>query len=79
VKRKPSSEQRMVARLRTLPLLHVEPVYKMREGRLIKDLWLVQEHGKYGDRDCATLGGACAVDVVLRDEEVPLLCARSKG
>ena len=45
-----------------LQLAHVEPVFKMREGRPVKELWLVKTHNKFGSRDCAALGGACLME-----------------
>ena len=42
--------------------VHVEPIFKQREGRPVKELWLVESHGKFGSRDCAALGGACLME-----------------
>ena len=45
-----------------LKLAHVEPIFKLVKGRPVKELWLVESHGKFGSRDCAALGGACLME-----------------
>jgi hypothetical protein len=59
------SSKSQLSLIRGLKLAHIEPVFPIRKDRKVKDLWLVDSHGKYGSRDCALLGGACAVKAVL--------------
>ena len=59
------SSKAMLSLIRGLKLAHIEPVYPIRRDRKVKDLWLVESHGKLGARDCALLGGACAVKAIL--------------
>lgn len=59
------SSKAKISLIRDLRLAHIEPVFPMRIDRRVKDLWLVESHGKLGARDCALLGGACAVRAIL--------------